>query len=87
MLRDRDHLSSTSAAMASFRNLSADQQPLESFRSQVSRVKSEKQSTADFALPLHIFEWSRNESSGSESSGLKQIADLESQNQATIRAV
>jgi hypothetical protein len=73
--------------MASFRNLSADRHPQEAFRSRIPRAKSEKQSTAEFALPLHIFEWSRNEHSGSESSGLKQIADLELQNQATIRVV
>jgi hypothetical protein len=73
--------------MASFRNLSADRHPQESFRSRVPKAKSEKQGTDDFALPLHVFEWSRNDHSGSESSGLKQIADLELQNQATIRVV
>ncbi|KAH7089717.1 hypothetical protein FB567DRAFT_492553 [Paraphoma chrysanthemicola] len=69
------------------RNLSADRQPQEAFRSQFPRAKSEKQSGTDYVLPLHIIEWSHNEPSGSESSGLKPIAELESQDSAAIRIV
>ncbi|KAH8712192.1 hypothetical protein GQ44DRAFT_811700 [Phaeosphaeriaceae sp. PMI808] len=73
--------------MASFRSLTSDRQPLKIFRSQVSNIMSTERAKLGSALHLHLFEWSQSDQIGSESAGLKSIAELESRNEAAIRVI
>lgn len=83
----RSVLKPLSVKMSSFRNSTADREPLDSFRSCVHGSASGAGARSNAALPLHLFEWMEDGPTGSESSGLKSITDLESQNQALVRVV
>jgi hypothetical protein len=74
--------------MSTFRDWTADRQPIDTFRSRVpGHYPQTKKSGDDHTLPLHIFEWAPGYKHGIESSGTKSIAELEVQNHAIIRIV
>jgi hypothetical protein len=73
--------------MASFRSLTADTQPLEDFEKAVSKAKAVQTTPQNPALHVHLFEWSQSSQDGVESSGLKPIEELESQNTSTVRVL
>ena len=73
--------------MSSFRSSVADREALDTFRSCVQEDTPGMRKNSDNTLPLHLFEWMEDAPTGSESSRLKSIADLELQNQAVVRIV
>jgi hypothetical protein len=73
--------------MASFRSLTADTQPLEDFEKAVPKAKVVHTAPQNPALHVHLFEWSQSSQDGIESSGLKSIEELESQNTSTVRVL
>jgi lysozyme family protein len=73
--------------MASFRSLTADGQPLEDFRKAVPKANGIQTPPQTPSLHVHLFEWSQSSQDGTESSGLKSIEELESQNTSTVRVL
>jgi hypothetical protein len=77
-----------SAKTPAFRSWTADHQLIDAFRLRArGHVTQAIDVEENHTLPLHIFEWVPGEKSGNESSGIKSVADLEVQNQATVRIV
>lgn len=73
--------------MALLRDLSADRQPLETFRSQVPKIATGARSFTGHPLNLHLFEWSHGEHNGSERADLTSVEELETRSPSTVRVV
>lgn len=78
--------------MATFRSLTADPKPLEAFKLGVSKAHGPKSIDAtskdgSTGLPMHLFEWSRNNQDGIERSNVKSVHELEALDPATVRVM
>lgn len=76
--------------MATFRGLTANRTPLESFKARIQQPQPGKQDnppSSQPTIPLHLLEWAQNAAEGTEIGGIKSVEELESRSHGAVRVM